>query len=124
MKTRPNFPTVFLCGAILAGFSLFFQSCTPSNEVQPISASPNTVTVKVKSEYQSSSAGSEQPSRHFRIASTGVNQKVLLDTTIGISFTYSFKSQQSGINLTATITSDAPFIGDIEIDVNGTMQAY
>ena len=124
MKTRPNFSTTYLCAMLIAGCSLFFQSCTQSNDIQPKSVSSNTVTVKIKSQYPGTSGNTEQPSKHFRLTSIGAVQKVLLDTNIASNFTYTFKSQQPGLSLIATITAGNPFTSDIEIDVNGTMQAY
>ena len=127
MKSKLNIIPGFLFIAFLTGSSLFFQSCSPANDIKPVSpgASANLVTLKVKdmSKKQSSMIEGAQ-TRHLLIVTTGEPQKVLLDTNIHGDFTYNFKSQQTALNITATLTSSSPFISALEVDVNGQMHAY
>ena len=65
-----------------------------------------------------------QPSQHLHITTNDETQKVLLDTNITGGYTYSFKTFQAELNITATLTSTSSFLDDLEIDVNGEMHSY
>ena|GEM_PF-4856290 len=127
MKTKLNIIPCFLFISLFAGSSLFFQSCTPNNDITPVNpaSAGNTVTVKVKDISQATSnVEGQSNSKHFRIVTNDESQTVLLDTVINGNFTYNFKSSQSALNLTVTLTSGTSFVSALEVDVNGQMHAY
>ncbi len=81
----------------------------------------NVITVKVKDLSDGSIT------RHLHITTsndTNVVQKAILDTNITGSFNYSFNCSKPQLNITATVTATAPFNNDLEIDVNGQLNAY
>ena len=127
MKTKLNIIPCFLFISFITGSSLFLQSCSPNNDITPVSpgASGNLITVKVKDiSHASRAVEGQSGSKHFRIVTNDETQTVLLDTTITGNFTYNFKSHQSALNITATLTSSSSFISALEVDVNGQMHAY
>lgn len=137
LKTHENMKT-FLKSTVALPFaaflllgSLFFQSCSQSNDIQPISALPNTVTVIVTDKDQGSSNDGptspiivKQSTRHLQVFTTDNTKKMLLDTNIAGSFTYSFKTLSPDVNITASLTSTSLFLYDLDIDVNGKMHSH
>jgi len=130
MKISLNSAALYFTAVLITG-SLLFQSCTPSNDIQPVISSPNIVTVKVTDKDQSPSTSNgqstvivKQPTRHFQVFTTDQTKKMLLDTNITGSFTYSFKTTATALNISATLTSDSLFLYDMEIDVNNQMHSY
>jgi len=90
-------------------------------------AQNNIITLKVKDLSDGSSSGTGQVTRHLRISTAydpNAVQKAILDTNIAGSFNYSFNCSKPQLNITATVTSATPFNNDLEIDVNGQLQAY
>jgi hypothetical protein len=109
--------TVFLYAGI-AVFAGFFQSCSKSNEIQPIHLQPNTVTIKVKNMDMGLSE------KHLRIVSVPASAGIVLDTTITGNFEYSFTAKNPNITVTASLSSATPFVCSLQIDGNHSMQAY
>ena len=104
-------------GVLVASFA-GFQSCTPNNDIQPIQPVPHTVTIKIQN------AGNIISAKHLRIVTSPASAGVVLDTTIGGAFVYSFQTKANDLSVTASLTSDIPFASSIEIDANNSVQAY
>lgn len=117
-KILTNVSALFAC---LVFSALAFQSCSPSNDVQPLHLMPNTISVKVAD--MDAQTTQEQP-KHLLITSTSGANAVILDTMINGNFTYSFVSSQSSLSIKATLTSTTPFICSLEIDRNNKLDAY
>src|ERR1017187_5166191 len=111
-STKTNSLVQFLAVLFLA---VLIQSCSPSNEVQPLHLAPNTITVKV--------GDMDAPTiqvlpKHLVITSASGYYAVILDTTISGNFVYNFTCTQSNLSLKATLTAVSPFVCSLEIDRN------
>jgi hypothetical protein len=125
MKTQ-SIPGIFLLlSAILICNLLFFQSCSPNNDIAPKNTpSTNVVTVKVIDMSDGSGSITSQLIKHFRIVTNDATQQTILDTNIIGNYVYSFASKMPSVSLTATLTSASDFVSAIEVDANGKMEAY
>jgi hypothetical protein len=102
-------------------FGVFiFQSCLPENSVKPMNPS-NLVTAKIVN--SASDDFPHQSPKHLLIVSMDESQHIVLDTNIVGSINYSFYSKSSTLKVTVTVHSATAFVGSIEIDANGKMQA-
>lgn len=107
----------FLGAQVLTVISvgLLFQSCNKSDSINPIQ---NTVTVKVRNIDGGLNA------KHLTIVSTGPGTSVIVDRDINGDFDYTFPVNNNNLKVTATLTSNSPFVCSMEIDRNHSLQAY
>jgi len=126
MKTLSTPTRIFIFAALLAYYALFFQSCTPSNDVKPVSATPSyLVTVKVTDlSQEGGTIAPQQTTKHFVVTTTDATPKTLLETDIVGNYTFNYNSPNPNISIKATLTSSTDFVSSIEVDANGKMHAY
>jgi hypothetical protein len=114
--------SIFLSVMLFIGSVLVLSSCSPTDDIKPITGAPtNTVTIKIRD--MGSSIINQQP-KHLVISSSFESGQVLLDTTITGNFTYNFNTTKASMYVKATLTSSNQFLSSLEIDANGKMQAY
>src|SRR5580700_7110400 len=104
---KKNLTSVSAIFVSLLFSALTFQSCSPSNDVQPLHLMPNTITVKVGN---MDAPTTLEQSKHLLITSASGANAVILDTMITGNFTYSFVSSQASLSVKATLTSASPFV--------------
>jgi hypothetical protein len=109
--------TMIVLMALFIGSGAFLQSCSPNNDIQPITYR-QMVTVKVRN------VDGNLSLKHLRIVCDPASAGIVLDTNIVGNFTYSFQAKSRDISVTTSLTSNVLFISSLEIDANDKMQAY
>jgi len=119
MKNTLTRITVLVISATIS--ALIFQSCTASNDIQPLHLAPNVITIKAG---DMSDTASQQMLRHLLISSQSAQKTVILDTMIRGNCSYSFVCTQANIAIKASLTAQLPFTCSLEIDRNHVLDAF